>query len=274
MLAQQAGHGGHSPFARGDRPPRPARLGQRRLRVGDLDPADPILPERQGEPRELPLEPGPAGGLWREQRELLTGRRGRAVQLEHEPGDRGRWRGALEPGEQQALDRLGVGGRFGEALLDVELGRRPGQGEGEIEVQVQPGPRGRQPARDELVGQGDGQPVEDEAERLEILDGGLDGQAEARRSGARRGRNGSSSSPRARAWIRAPSSPNRATSADRSSSATAPIRRRPKRREPGPDIGILGEEARRMRGEEPGLAAGRDEVGCTGPGQDGGHGRR
>ncbi len=49
------------------------------------------------------------------------------------------------------------------------------------------------------------------------------------RSGIRRGRNGSISSPRARAWIRAPSSPNRATSAERASSATAPIRRSPNR---------------------------------------------
>ena len=110
-----------------------------------------------------------AGGLRREQRELLTGRRGRAVQLEGQPRDRGRWRGPLEPGEQQALDRLGVGGRLREALLDVQLGRRPRPGEGEIEVEVEPRPRGRQPARDELAGQGGGEPMEDEAERLEIL---------------------------------------------------------------------------------------------------------
>ena len=55
------------------------------------------------------------------------------------------------------------------------------------------------------------------------------GSARVSRSGVRRGRNGSSSSPRARAWIRAPSSPNRAISADRGSSAMAPIRRRPNR---------------------------------------------
>ncbi len=55
------------------------------------------------------------------------------------------------------------------------------------------------------------------------------GSASVRRSGVRRGQNGSSSSPRDRAWIRAPSSPKRATNADRASSAMAPIRRRPNR---------------------------------------------
>ena len=137
--------------------------------------------------RELPLEPGAAGGLWREQRELLTGRRGRAVQLQGEPGDRGRRRGPLETGEQEALDRLGVGGRLGETLLDVQLGRRPGPGEGEIEVEVEPRPRGRQPARHELAGQGRGESMEDEAERLEVLDRGLDreGEAETLRGPAR-----------------------------------------------------------------------------------------
>ena len=149
--------------------PGPARLGQRRLGIGDVHAPDAILPEGQGEPGELPVEPGAARRLGREQRELLTGRRRRAVQLEDQPGDRGRRRGPLEAGEQQALDRLGLGGRLGEALLDVQLGGRPREGEGQVQVQVEPRPRGRQPARDELAGQRRGEPMEDEAERLEIL---------------------------------------------------------------------------------------------------------
>ena len=88
----------------------------------------------------------------------------------------------------------------------------------------------------------DAEPVEHEPERVELLDGGSIGRASASRSGARRGRNGSISSPRARAWSRAPSSPNRATSAERGSSATAPILPQPEPREPGPDVRVRGEE--------------------------------
>ena len=59
--------------------------------------------------------------------------------------------------------------------------------------------------------------------------GGSIGSDIASRSGARRGRNSSVSSPRARAWIRSPSGPNRATTAERGSSATEPIVRSPNR---------------------------------------------
>ena len=59
--------------------------------------------------------------------------------------------------------------------------------------------------------------------------GGSMGSASASRSDARRGRNGSISSPRARAWSHSPSSPNRATSTVFGSSATWPICRRPNR---------------------------------------------
>ena len=115
-------------------------LGEWRIGVGDGHPPDAILPERQGKPGELPLKPGAPGGLRREQRELLTGRRSRAVQLEGKPGDRrGRW-GPLEAREQEALDRLGVGCRLGEALLDVELGGCPRPGEREIQVEMQSRP--------------------------------------------------------------------------------------------------------------------------------------
>ena len=43
--------------------------------------------------------------------------------------------------------------------------------------------------------------------------------------------------------------------------------------QPGPDIGILGEEAGRVRGEERRLATGRDEDRRPGAGEDRGHGR-
>ena len=59
--------------------------------------------------------------------------------------------------------------------------------------------------------------------------GGSSGRASANRSAVRRGLKRSVSSPRARACSLAPSSPKRATSADRGSSATEPIVRRPKR---------------------------------------------
>src|SRR4029079_5011956 len=112
----------------------PATLGQWRVGVGDGHAPDAIFPERQSKPGELPLEPGATGGLWREQRELLTGRGSRTVQLQGETGDR-RWRGSpFETREQEALDRLGLGGRLGKALLDIELGRCPRPGEREIQV--------------------------------------------------------------------------------------------------------------------------------------------
>ena len=99
------------------------------------------------------------------------------------------------------------------------------------------------------------------------------GRPSRRRSGARRGRNGSSSSPRARAWIRAPSSPNRATSADRASSATGADPAQAEAGQPGAHVGIGGQQPGRVRGEEGRLATRRDEVRGSGPGQDGGHRR-
>ncbi len=115
-------------------------LGQRGIGICDGHPPDAILPERQGKPGELPLEPGSSGGLGREQRQLLTGRRGRAVHLQGKPGDRrGRW-DPLKTREQEALDRLGVGCRLGESLLDIQLGRCPRPGECEIQVKMQPRP--------------------------------------------------------------------------------------------------------------------------------------
>ena len=205
-----------------------------------------------------------AGGLWREQRELLTGRRSRPVQFQGQARDRGRRWGPFEPGEEQALDRLGVGGRLREALLDVETGGRPGPGEREIEVQVQPGPRGRQPAGDQLPGQGGGESMEHEPKRLEILDRGLDGQGEpeplrsapwaeclellAARPGV---------DPRPfLAEPRDESGPGEL--GDRADPAQA------EPGEPGPHVGVRREQAGRVRGEEAGLAAGRDDDGSVG----------
>ena len=119
-----------------DRSPRPAALGQWRLGVGDRDPPDPVLSERQGEPGKLPARPGAPSRLWHEQRELLTGRRSRAIQLQGKAGDRGRWRSPFQVRKQQALDRLGVRGRLREALLDLDPRRRPGRGERQVQLQT------------------------------------------------------------------------------------------------------------------------------------------
>ena len=264
----------HSPFARGDRTPRPAQLGEGRLRIGDVHPPDPVLPERQGQPRELPLEPGAPGGLWREQRELLPGSRGGAVQPQREPGDRGRWRGPLEAGEQQALDRLGVGGGLREALLDVQLARRAGQGEGQVEVQVEASPA-RRPGRAPRAGRSGPRPAG--GGRSGVAPGPRwrvrSGAPGARCSGARRGRNGSSSWPRARAWIRAPSSPNRATRADRARSATGPIRRNPNRVSRARTSGSAVRRPDGCGARNSASPPGGTRSGDAGPGQDGGHGR-
>ena len=154
-----------------------------------------------------------------------------AGQLQLDPRDRCRRRRPLEPGEEESLDRLGVGGRLGEALLDDRAQQECPQGRTlRSSVSRRSARAAAMPRRCELIGERAGEPVEDEAERLETpRPAGSIGRARRSRSGARRGRNGSISSPRARAWSRPPSSPNRATSAVRGSSATAPIRRSPKR---------------------------------------------
>ena len=100
------------------------------------------------------------------------------------------------------------------------------------------------------------------------------GRARRSRSGARRGRNGSSSSPRARAWIRAPSSPNRATSAVRASSATAPIRRRPNRVSRARTSGSGVSRPDGCGARKPASPPGGTTIGRAGPGEDGGDGRR
>ena len=217
-----------TPPATGD--PAPARLGDRGLRVGDLDPPDAVGPERDREPRELPGEAGVARGLRREQRELLPGRRLDPRELELEARDGGRRRHLLQAGEQQALDGLGVGRGLREALLEVEDRRGPAPGEGEV-VGDRAAARARRPGPGPAAGRrgsppaGGGRTGRRRAPRPADRAAG----ASANRSAVRRGRKRSVSSPRARACSLAPSSPKRATRADRGSSATEPIVRRPKR---------------------------------------------
>ena len=75
-----------SPVHAADRLPRPAPLGERRLGVGDDDPADAVLPVGQGEPGELPAEPGRRARPGA-RTAAVAGRRParRAAQLEVEP---------------------------------------------------------------------------------------------------------------------------------------------------------------------------------------------
>jgi hypothetical protein len=162
----------------GSRPPRPAFLGQWRVGIGQCDPPDPVLAERQGEPGELPAKSGVAGGLRNEQRQLMTDRRLDAGELELDPADGGRRRRSFESGEEEPLDRLGFGGRLGEALLDIDLGRGAGAGEGQVEGQPEVRPGRRRSPRLQLVGEGRSESVEDEAERVELLDRRLDRQTE------------------------------------------------------------------------------------------------
>jgi len=99
-------------------------------------------------------------------------------QLQLQPLDGGRWRGPLEPGVEKSLDRLGVRGRLGEALLDDELAGRPWHGKREIEGQPEMGPGRGHPPGGDLIGKGRGQPMEDEPERFGLGDRWVDRQGE------------------------------------------------------------------------------------------------
>ena len=183
VLAQQPGHDRVAASSSAHVPPRPAILRQRRFRIGDGDPTDAILAVGQGEPGELPAEPGRPRGLWHEQRELLAGGRGRAPELQLQALDRGDRRLPFEPGEQQTLDRLRVRGGLREALLDLDPRRRVARREGEVELQGQVRPVRGKPSPGELGGKGVDESVEDEAERLQLLDRRLDGQGEGQALG-------------------------------------------------------------------------------------------
>ena len=271
------GHAGggssrYSPVARDDLAPRPASFGQRRLGVGGFHAPDTVLPEGQGEPGELPFEPRAAGGLWREQRELLTGRRGGAVEFQRQPRDRGRWRGPLEAREQQALDPLGVVGRFREALLDVQASAGvPARAKARSRSRWS---RAREAARPRAVNWA----VSAAASRWRTKrSGSRSSTASSMGRASRRRFGGLARAERledlaARPGMDACALLAKAGDERRAggSSATAPIRRRPKRVEPGTHVGVEGvEEAGRMRGEELGLGSGCDEDGVrpVGPGR-------
>ena len=256
-----------------DRPPRPAGLGEWRLRVRDRDPPDAVLPVGQGQPRELPAEPCRSRGLWHEQRQLLAGRLGRATQLQLQPLDRGRRRLPFQPREQQALDGLGVRGGFRKALLDLDPRRRPPRGEGQVQLQGQVrAVRGESPGGE--LGRDRGhQPVEHEPQRLEVLDRRLDGQREGQSLGgmARPERLGLlATRPRVEpsSLVPEPGDQRRARE----------LRHRPDLAQPEPgqssaDVEVRRQEAGRVRGEERGLVAGRDRDRGAGTGVDRGDGR-
>ncbi len=164
------------PVAGPDLAPGPPTLGQGRLGIQQLDAPDAVLAVGQGEPRQLPREARAVDGLGHEQRELLAGRRARARELQLQPGDGGRRRRPLEAGEEQPLDRLGVGSRLGEAGLDEEVRGRAGRREGEIQGEAQPAPFRGEPTGGEARAEGNGEPPEHEPDRLELGDGGLDRQ--------------------------------------------------------------------------------------------------
>src|SRR6478736_1589285 len=115
--------------------------------------------------------------------------------------------------------------------------------------------------------------MEDEAERLEILHRGLDGQPEPKafRRPARPERLellAARPGPDPRPFLTEPGDERGPVQlGDRADPA------QPEAGEPGTHVRVRREEAGRMRGEEVGFTTGCDEVGGTGPGEDGGHGR-
>jgi len=212
----------------------------------------------------------------------MTDRRLDTGKLELDPADGGRRRRSFESGEEEPLDRLGFGGRLGEALLDVELAGGAGAGEGQVEGQPEMCPgRGRSP-RLQLVGEGRGESVEDEAERVELLDRRLDRQAEdeALRGAARAERRDLlASSPGVDPL---PLRPEPGDERRTRQLGNRPDLAQPETPETGPDICLRREEFGRERGEEGGLAAWADDPrlrrsgvgGCdrrreTGPGDAG-----
>ena len=101
--------------------------------------------------------------------------------------------------------------------------------------------------------------MEDEAERLEVLDRGLDGQGEPEALG------GAARPERLELLATGPgvdpgaflAEPGDQRGPGELGDGPDPAQAEPG--EPGADIRVLGEEAGRMRGEEVGLATGRDE---------------
>ena len=128
--------------------------------------------------------------------------------------------------------------------------------------------RGGEAATDELAGESDGQSMEHEPEWLQVLDGRFDREAERESLGA---------APWAERFELLATGPG----VDPGSLLAEPgDERRPwklghgadpaqtESNEPGADVRVCGQEARRMRGKELGIAARGDEDGCLGPGDD------
>ncbi|MBA3876338.1 MAG: hypothetical protein C0498_05285 [Anaerolinea sp.] len=152
---------------------RPAALRQRSLRVRDHNPANPIRPERQRQPGELPAQPGVPERLGHEELELLASRGLRAGQLQLQAGERCGRRRPLDPGEEEPLDRLDIRGRFREARLHDELAGRARPREREVQLQAQPTARGG-----EAGGECRREPTKNEADRLQLPDRWVDGEGE------------------------------------------------------------------------------------------------
>jgi hypothetical protein len=153
--------------------PRPARLGQRRLGIGEGQPAHPPLPVADGQPGKLPAEPGGRVRLGHEERELVAGGGRDVEQLQVQARDRRGWRVLHEPREEEPFQRLRVRGGFRESLLhdpprEVLAGERePARPERRVERERQPGAsRGRAPPV-ELRRERPRESTQDEADRLQ-----------------------------------------------------------------------------------------------------------
>ena len=257
-----------------DRAPRPARLGERRLGIEQGDPPDPILPERQGEPRQLPAQPRVAGGLRHEQRELLTGRRPRPGQLQVQARDRGRRR-RRAPGGRTA------GARWPRRRRSVRgsAARRSARAGVPARANARSSSRRRcarvaaRPRAEQLAGERAGQPMEDEPQRLELLRRRLDGESQGESFG------GPARPERIDLLAAGPGVEPRALLPEAGDERRpgefrhGPDPAQAEAGEPGPDVGVLGEQAGRVRGEERGLAAGRDDDRPARAGVDRGDGR-
>jgi len=87
----------------GKRAPAPALLGQARLRIVDLDPADLVLAKLEFQPGQLPAEPAglPVCGV---KSASCVPAAGATLPVERQSRDRRRRRRGFQPGNQQPLD--------------------------------------------------------------------------------------------------------------------------------------------------------------------------
>ncbi len=189
----------------------------------------------------------------------MPDRRLDAGQLQLDPRDGRRWRRPLQASEEEPLDRLGVRGRFGESLVDAEFGWGSASGEAEVERQAEVGAGGGGASSLELIGECPGEAVEDEPERVELPDGGLDrqGECESFRGPPRAERRDLlplCPGQEARALIPEPGDERRSRQlCDRPDPA------QPEASEAGLDVRIGGQERGRQRGEEGRLAVRPDD---------------